>query len=498
MNKSAEGETRLIVGLVGAVHPNMPGDDAGLFRNVAEATTALARELDFELEVYPSLVRTEADGMSARTFLEAKGVDLTVVFNASLPFGRVILPLARVAGRLAFWSVPEPATNGVLQLNSFCGTNMLASIVANYLSRYDIPYKWLYGMPDDPRFLERFGITVRALKAEKALAHARIAQIGGLANGFENLYIDERELEYRFGCTLQTRHSVEEIVERAERYEKPQVRRAVEEMSADSNRFAQGVLPAHIEKSARIYTAFSDFMSDHGYTALGIGCWSRFQERYGVAVCGVLSRLNQHGVVASCEGDIPAVVNMIMFNAMNGERASLNDLVAFDEKDSSLNLWHCGVAAGCWADARGLMWDRHFNIGKYENGEWAGDGVVADIRFHGGEVTVATIDNSFSNLFVMTGTIVAGKEPYRGSSGWVSNLKVNGRSVSIDDLINTIVVERVNHHYPTAYGNLVNELNELAAWKGLRVIDAKEYRPYLQRSSAAISQGKQAVQLQLR
>lgn len=489
MNKSDRSGTRLIVGLVGAVHPNMPGDDAGLFRRVAEATARLAHELDFELEVYQAPVQSEADGASARSFMEAKAVDLTLVFNASLPFGRVILPLARVAGRLAFWSVPEPATNGILQLNSFCGTNMLASIVANYLSHYDIPYKWLYGMPDDPRFVERFGVTIRALKAEKALAHARIAQIGGLANGFENLYIDERELEYRFGCALQTRHSVEEIVERAERYDAAQVRRAVEELSSDSSVIADGVLPAHLEKSARIFTAFRDFLSEHGYTALAISCWSRFQERYGVAVCGVLSRLNQHGVVATCEGDIPAVVNMIMLNAMNGERAALNDLVAFDEKDSSLNLWHCGVAPGCWADARGVTWDRHFNIGKYKNGEWVGDGVVADIRFHGGEVTIATVDNSFSNLFVMTGNVVEGKEPYRGSSGWVSNLKVNGRSVSIDDLINTIVVEKVNHHYPTAYGNLVNELNELAAWKGLRVIDVKEYRPYLQRPTPAVMQG---------
>ncbi|WP_455381402.1 L-fucose/L-arabinose isomerase family protein [Salinispira pacifica] len=487
-------EDELIVGLVGAVHPNMPGDDAGLFRNVAGSMKELAGRMGFQIVVFPGLLRSEEDGAAARRFMEENHADLTILFNASLPFGRVILPLARVSGRLAFWSVPEPATEGILQLNSFCGTNMLASIVANYLTQYDIAYKWLYGMPDDARFQERLGVTIRALKAEKALAGARIAQIGGLANGFENLYIDERVLEYRFGCRLQTRHSVEEIVERAERLDVAEVKRAADELSGEPASVAEGVLPAHLEKSARLYAAFRDFIAENGYTAVAISCWSRFQERYGVAVCGVLSRLNEHGIVAACEGDIPAVVNMIMLNAMNGGRASLNDLVAFDENDSTLNLWHCGVAPGCWADSRGVRWDRHFNIGRYDGSEWVGDGVVADLRFHSGEVTIATVDNSFSNLFVMSGEIVEGKEPYRGSSGWVEKLRVNGAPVGINDLINTIVVERVNHHYPTAYGNLVNELNEFAAWKGLRMIDARPYRPYLQRPERfELSAGRPAL-----
>ena len=103
--------------------------------------------------------------------------------------------------------------------------------------------------------------------------------------------------------------------------------------------------------------------------------------RYGSAVYGMLSRLNEGGADAPCEGDISSVVNMIVFNAMNGARASLHDLVTCDEENASLNLWRRGVddEAAC-----------------------------------------------------------------RGSSGWVNKLRVNGRKVSIGDLTNTIVVEWVN------------------------------------------------------
>ena len=470
----------LTIALIGAVHPNMPGDDTGLFRRVAGEMKIITAEEGASLIVFPDLLHSEEDGEGARKFCEENNADLVVLFNASLPYGRVILPLARVDARLALWSVPEPVKSGVLQLNSFCGTNMLGSIIGNYLNHYDIPFKYFYGLPDSEKFRESFAVTVRALKAEKALSGARIAQVGGLADGFENMYIDERVLEYRFGTRLRTRHTVEEIVRRAEAFDTKKASRGTEEFVGASTRTADEVSGAQLEKAGRLYLAFREFAEEHGYNALGISCWSRFQEIYGIAVCGVLSRLNDDGIVAACEGDIPAVVNMLIFNAMSGDRSSLNDLVAFDEDDSTINLWHCGVAPGCWADRGGVCWDRHFNIGQYQGDEWKGEGVIADMQFRPGRITVATMDNSFNNLFILNGDIIEGKPGYHGSTGWVGNLELNGRPVTHDDLMNTIVVERVNHHYPAVYGDYMNELNEFAAWKGLRTIAVRPYTPFMQ------------------
>jgi L-fucose isomerase-like protein len=476
---------RVHIGLAGAVHPNMPGDDTGLYAAVAEKVAALSRTMSFELSVYREPLRSEADGQKARAFMDERGVDFSLLFNASLPFGRVILPFARVRSRLGLWSVPEPASSGVLQLNSFCGTNMLGAIVGNYLNQHDIPFKWFYGQPESPSFLERFGVTLRALAALKALSEARIAQIGDLANGFENLYIDERVLEKKFGTYLQTRYSVEEIVERAKKYSERDVRAELENIRREGSGDPVAVKNELLEKSARVGLALRDFARENGYNALALSCWSRFQEVYGVAVCGALSRLNEQGIVAPCEADVTSAVMMLALNALNGGKAALNDLVAFDEKDSSLNLWHCGVAPSSWADAAGVKWDNHFNIGRYRGEQWEGDGVVAAMQFKPGAVTVASLNNDFDNLFILTGEVTA-KPGFAGSSGWVAGLRVNGQPVSIPDLMNTIVVQRVNHHYPSARGDLTNELNELASWTRIRVLEPVPYRPYMQNPSHRI------------
>lgn len=476
-------DTKMRVAMVCGIHPNMPGDDTGLYKNVIDQMKGLQQELDFEFRFLAEPIRTEEDAAKGARFVDDEKADLALIFNASLPYGRIILPFGQVKAALGLWSVPEPTGNGVLQLNSFCGLNMLGSILKNYFPEEDIKYKWFYGMPDSQMFLERFTLTLRALRALKALKTARIGQVGDLADGFENLYVDERELNKKFGTYIQTRHTVEEMVRRAESLEPEIVEKRIKLVLGEGTWNKKSVDQRDFEKFARLSIAFEDFAGEHKYDALAISCWSRFQEVYDVAVCGAMSRLNENGIVAPCEADITSAVSMLLLNALNGGKASLNDMVSLDENDNSLNLWHCGVAPACWADKRGVSWDAHFNIGHYDGKEWIGRGVVADMNFKAGPVTVFAMQNNFNGLFILTGDIMGDKPGFSGSGGWMNNLKLNDNSISVKELINTITVTRVNHHYPTARGNLVNELNELAFWKDLNVINTVPYKPYMQKFS---------------
>lgn len=473
-------ETRIKIGLTGAVHPNMPGDDGGVYRRVIKDMEKLKTEFDFDMVVLPEPLVSEDDGRKAREFMDRNEVDFTMIFCASLPFGRLMLPLARVNSYIGIWAVPEPTTDGVLQQNSFCGLNMLGSIVANYLREYNLPFKWFYGYPETGLFRDRFLVTLRALRAIKTLKHSRIGVIGGLADGFENMYTDERILEKRFGTYIQTRHTVEEIVDRARKYDDAKVNEMLNEYHAEGTVVTKRVTTEAMDRSARVNLALLDFAEENNYNALAISCWSRFQQVYGIAVCGSMSRLNEAGIVAPCEADLSAAVSMLILNGMNGQVSTLNDMVALDEGDNSLNLWHCGVAAKSWADKAGVQWDAHFNIGEYDGDEWKGKGVVSSLQMKPGKITISTMDNDFDNLFVVTGDIMKDKAGYFGGSGWVNNLKMHGEKLDIQDLINTISVNRVNHHYPSAFGDLSNELMEFASWKNLNVLERVPYKPYMQ------------------
>ncbi len=472
---------KIKIGITGAVHPNMPGDDLGVYRQIVSDMIKMQDEYGFELVVIHDVLRSENDAEIARRFIDDNNVDLTMVVCPSLPFGRIILPLARVNSYIGIWSVPEPVKEGVLQLNSFCGLNMLGSIIGNYLQDYNIPYKWFYDYPETELFRGRFRVTVNALRGIKYLRESRIGIVGDLANGFENMYSDERELEKKFGTYVQSRHTVEEIVARAKKYSEKEVAETLAEYAREGTRADNRVTDTSMEKAARVNRALLDFAEENKYNALAISCWSRFQEVYDIAVCAPMSRLNEAGIVAPCEADLTSAVSMLMLNGINGKVSALNDLVALDRDDRSINLWHCGVAAKCWADSRGVSWDTHFNIGSYDGEKWNGEGVISNLQMKPGEVTVCAMNNHFDNFFILTGNIMKDKPGYYGGSGWVTDLKLGDRPIGIEDLINTISVGKVNHHYPTAFGDLHAELYEIAAWKGLALVDKMSYKPYLQR-----------------
>lgn len=471
-------QTRIKLGLIGAVHVNMPGDDRAEIREAVNAIGQYSAQFGFDVVTWDKPVLTEEEADQARRFMDDQEVDFTLILNASLPNGRAVLPLSKAKSRLGFWSIPEPTKDGVLLLNSFCGVNMVGSIISHYTSRSGVSGKWFYGKADSAMFKDRFLCTIRALQAVKAMSTIRIAQIGGLANGFENMYADERDLEKRFGSYLQTRHSVEEIVARAEKLDLAEVVHEMDKAKGEAR--ATNVPDEHMQKSTRLFMAFRDFAKDNDYDALAISCWPRFQEVYGIAVCGTMSRLNEAGILAVCEADIFSTVCMAVSKAMTGEKPALNDLVSLDESDNSANIWHCGVAPACWADGAGVSWERHFNIGHYEGEKWVGSGVVANMRFRPGAVTVTSMGGRFDQLFLMTGDLMKEKKGYEGSSGWVENLKINGAPVGIPELVNTIAVHRVNHHYTSSYHDLTNEWNEFAAWTGIKVLDPVPYKPYLQ------------------
>jgi len=89
----------------------------------------LAVKLGFDLSVYREPLRGEADGEKARVFMDEKGVDFAL----------------------------------------------------NYLNQHDIPYKWFYGPPDSPAFLERLGVTLRFAPGA--------VTVSSLNNDFDNLFI---------------------------------------------------------------------------------------------------------------------------------------------------------------------------------------------------------------------------------------------------------------------------------------------------------------------
>lgn len=473
---------KIKVGLIGTSQLSFPGAKAAVFSRSVKGLQKLARELDFELVVVPQTVITPEDAARAIQETDDENVDLLLIQNTSFSAGTLVPVLARTKAAVGLWAVPEGASEGVVPLNSFCCMNMYAGIIGHYLKENNIRLKWFYGHADEKRFTERFRPTVRAWRAIKNIRASKVALIGGIAPGFDDLYFDERRLIKALGgISVNRLHEHAEIKDRALKYKAAELAPIIRRMVAD----ARGVHPKAqplLETAARVYKAYTDFLRAYGYHALAVSCWPKFQADFNYSVCSVVAMLNDDGVPVACEGDLPSAISMLLLKYITDDKTTLMDLVDFDERDQTVLMWHCGPGSKRFAGSKGYQLGVNYHALPHQPGrELSCCGITRDFVFAPGPVTIMRLTGEGNRLFLFDGRFISRKKKtFFGSRGWLGDLRLHGEPVLVRDLINTILVQRFQHHYPIVRGTLTEEIMEMAAWLGMELVSKVEYRNYMQ------------------
>lgn len=477
----------LKIGLVGSSQLSFPGDKKTVFRLTSDKIAQLSKNLGFELFIYKDTVITVEDGYAAVKRLEEERVDFVLLQCTSFSAGHLAPIFARTKNAfLGLWAIPEFAEDGVVPFNSFCSINMYSSIIGHYLKDYKIPLKWFYGDVEDELFINRFRVTVRALSAIKKLKASNIALVGGIAPGFNDLYDDERNIiKCLDGIRINRLHEYSEIRDRASSYTSEDIKPYLDKMLAEAVGVQKKAEPL-LETSARFAKAYDDFVSEYKYDALAISCWPKFQDEFKYSVCSVVAGLNDKGVVASCEGDVLSAISMLMLKYISDDETMLMDLSAFDRKDDTVLMWHCGPASSRFCSDKGYTLGVNYHGMAHTEGceEPNCCGVTRDMVFAPHDVTIARFTGECDKMFVAQGKFTTGKKSFHGSRGWLGQLKLNGENISALDLVNTILVQRFQHHYPIVRGDYSKEVFEVMAWLGLDSIKKVEYKDYMQNPMA--------------
>lgn len=475
----------LKIGLICATQGNFAGGAAwGKDRLFAESVAGLqklAEQMNVSFYAYPQFVVTADDARKAKDAIEAEHVDFLLLQTTTFSAGDVILTLAKANVYLGIWAIPEPTYKGTIYFdgaNSFCGLNMYSSIVYNYLKAYQIKYKWFYGNVSDAQFVRRLEVSVRALTAIKKMRTSKVALIGGIAPGFNDLYFDERLGQKRLGVEIQRGHEFSELRQRAESYTEADLAAVREEALCGYSNCCGASAQAR-ELHTRFYKAHLDFCKEYGYDALAISCWPKMQTECDSYSCSIIAKLNQAGIPAACEGDLPGAVSMLLQKYIAEQPTTLMDFSGINEEDQSVLMWHCGPSPECLADERGATL---CNISQPAGKDAIVDrGLIVDMIFKPQHVTFMRLTGEWDKMFLLDGDILPQqKDSPIGSRGWIGNLRLNRRDISVRDLVNTILVRGMQHHYPMMVGDITEELLEVASWLGLTTLDAVEYENYLQ------------------
>ena len=161
----------------------------------------------------------------------------------------------------------------------------------------------------------------------------------------------------------------------------------------------QGTVAEALPGAERIYLALKALVERYGLSGLTIRCFDLLTAVHNTG-CLALARLNSEGIAAGCEGDVPALLSMMVAQAVTGCTGFQSNPARINPETGEILMAHCTIPLA--------MVDRYELDTHYESGIGVG---IRGYRA-AGDVTLFKLSGDVKRVFAAEGTLLqCGNEP---------------------------------------------------------------------------------------
>ncbi len=200
-------------------------------------------------------------------------------------------------------------------------------------------------------------------------------------------------------------------------------------------------------RAVTIYLALKRIVSEYNLDAFTIRCFDLIPV-LDASPCLALALLNSEGVVAGCEGDVPAAVTMMILSRASGGPVMMGNLADLD--DDTVTIAHCTAP---------------LRLGNYQittHMETGKPGGVSVTLPTGRPVTLARIHPRLQTLLLARGRLVQSRPRPR--------LCRTQATVRVEGGARWMLDESPGNHWVLALGDHIEEAQTIAALLGLQPV----------------------------
>lgn len=201
-----------------------------------------------------------------------------------------------------------------------------------------------------------------------------------------------------------------------------------------------------MEGALRIYLALKSVVDKYELGALTVRCFDLLQPYQNTGCIGV-ALLNDAGITAGCEGDVPSLLSMVIMQALTDEPVFMANPSELDVEKNQLIVAHCTVPL---AITESYTLHTHFESDL-------GVGVRGKIR--PGRCTVFKLSSDCSKFFVSGGEIVDNLER--------ANLCRTQLRITLDEDVNYFLTRPLGNHHLISRDDHVALLQQFLQGLGL-------------------------------
>ena len=266
-------------------------------------------------------------------------------------------------------------------LTSGKSNSLAASMeILSYLQQHDIKGEIIHGSTD--YIAQRINVLERIETAIKQLQGTRLGIIGEPSDWLISSHADKVQVREQLGIEL-VDIPIQALLEAIEKKDEGA-------MDASSERVEiQQALPG----AQRIYEALKDIISDYRLNGFTLRCFDLLTAVKNTG-CLALAKLNAEGYVAGCEGDVPAMLSMMIVRSLLGISGFQANPSSINPETGEMVFAHCTIPLDM---VEKYEYDTHFESG-------IGVGIRGFMKE--GPVTIFKVSGDLSRHFVAEGHLV--------------------------------------------------------------------------------------------
>ena len=237
---------------------------------------------------------------------------------------------------------------------------------------------------------QKIALLYQVEQAIRQLATTRLGVIGQPSDWLISSNVDYALIKERLGIEL-IDVQMDDVLKRLEVEAQASVKELLE---LERLKGIPEKIRASLSGAIRIYQALKYIVEDDSLDGFTIRCFDLLSAVHNTG-CLALAQLNADGIVAGCEGDIPAMLTMRIGKAVTGVSGFQANPASIDVEKGELVFAHCTIP---------LNMVQHFDLDTHFE---SGIGVGIRGYMQEGPVTVFKVAGNLSRYFVEEGLLIA-------------------------------------------------------------------------------------------
>ena len=281
-----------------------------------------------------------------------------------------------------FQEIYDRLEGPVLLLTSGKGNSLAASMeILSFLNQQGRSGEIIHGNID--YIAQRISILAKVAAARKEIRGARLGVIGQPSDWLISSAADPSALADKLGISL-VDIPISELVD--EYHKASSCCETLAAVRAKFDASAPKSLDYYSEGAFKIYVALKVLVERYGLTGMTLRCFDLLDSLHNTG-CLALAILNAEGIPAGCEGDVPALVSMMVGNALTGISGFQANPSRIDPEAGEILFAHCTIPLNMVSD---YTFNTHFE---------SGIGIAISGNIPAGDATIFKLSGDLARSF---------------------------------------------------------------------------------------------------